>query len=156
MLQDDAFRAGLRSAIGQIKARLSRLAGVARIDETETGLYWRIAVEPHAENACSFELIVDLERQSFDIVIGPESYESCPIDDAALLPAIVEAIVNGDVTTRRWSSANTGAPHSVDTIVPLPDGSDWQRARLEGPAAHAIPPASRLSEDHHYAPYARA
>ncbi|NJO24018.1 MAG: hypothetical protein HC868_15205 [Sphingomonadales bacterium] len=156
MLQDDAFRAGLRSAIGQIKANLARLASVARIDETETNLYWRIAVEPHAENACSFELIVHLERQSFDIVIGPESYESCSIDGAALLPAMVEAIVNGDVTTRRWYSANTGAPHSVDTIVHLPDGSDWQRSRLEGPAAHAIPPASRLSDDHCYAPYARA
>lgn len=156
MLQDDAFRAGLRSAIGQIKANLARLASVARIDETETAKYWRIAVEPHAESACSFELIVHLERQSFDIVIGPESYESCSIDGAALLPAMVEAIVNGDVTTRRWSSANTGAPHSVDTIVPLPDGSDWQRSRLEGSAARAVPPASRICEDHRYGPYARA
>jgi hypothetical protein len=156
MLQDDAFRAGVRSAIGQIKTSLARLASVARIDETETGSYWRIAVEPRAENACPFELIVHLDRQSFDIVIGPESYENCSIDDAALLPAMVEAIVNGGVTTRRWYSANTGAQHSVDTIVPLLDGSDWQRSRLEGPIARAIPAAGRISEDHHYAPYARA
>jgi hypothetical protein len=156
MLQDDAFRAGLRSAIGQIKTSLARLASVASIDETETGSYWRIAVEPRAENACPFELIVHLDRQSFDIVIGPESYESCPVDDDALLPAMVEAIVVGDVTTRRWTSANTGALHSVDTIVPLPDGTDWQRSRLEGPAARAIPAASRICYDHRYAPYARA
>ena len=156
MLQDDTFRAGLRSAIGQIKANLARLASVARIDEAETGTYWRIAVEPHAENACPFELIVYFERQSFDIVIGPEAYESCRIDDAVLLPAMVDAIVNGNVVTRRWRSANTGAPHSVDTIVPLPDGSDWQRSRLDGPVAGAIPPASRIREDHRYAPYARA
>jgi hypothetical protein len=156
MLQDDAFRAGLRTAIGRIKASLARLASVARIDETETASYWRIAVEPHAETACPFELIVHLQRQSFDIVIGPEAYESCSIDDQALLPAMVDAIVNGDVITRRWLSANTGAAYSVDTIVALPDGMDWLRSRLEGPAARAIPPASRLSEDHHYAPYARA
>lgn len=156
MLPDDSFRARLRSAIGEIKARLARLASVARIDETETGGYWRIAVEPAAQNACLFELIVHFERQSFDIVIGPESYENCPIDDAALLPAMVDAIVNGDVITRRWRSANTGAPHSVDTIVPLPDGSDWHRSRLEGDLARVIPPASRVSEDHCYAPYARA
>lgn len=156
MLQDDTFRAGLRSAIGQIKTSLARLASVARIEETETGSYWRIAVEPRAENACPFELIVHFERQAFDIVIGPESYEGCPIDDAALLPAMADAIVGGDVVTRRWRSANTGAPYSVDTLVPLPDGSDWQRSRLEGAVARAIPAASRISEDHRYAPYARA
>ena len=156
MLQDDAFRARLRSAIGQIKATLGRLGSVAHVEQSETDSYWRIAVEPAARNACHFELIVHVERQLFDIVIGPEAYESCPIDDDALLPGMVQAIVNGDVTTRRWTSANTGALHSVDTIVPLPDGTDWQRSRLEGPAARAIPPASRLSEDHRYAPYARA
>ena len=155
MLQDDTFRARLRAVIGQIKTTLARLASVARLDETETGTYWRISIEPAAANACPFELIVHFEQQLFDIVIGPESYESCPIDDGALLPAMVEAIVNGDVITRRWRSANTGAPHSVDTIVPLPDGSDWQRSRLEGAVARAIPAASRISEDHRYAPYAR-
>ncbi len=156
MLPDDTFRARVRTATGQIRATLARVASVARVDETETGAYWRIAVEPIAENACPFELIVHFEPQSFDIVIGPESYESCPVEDPALLPALVEAIVNGDVITRRWRSANTGAPHSVDTIVPLPDGSDWERSRLEGTVARAIPPASRISEDHCYAPYARA
>lgn len=156
MLQDDAFRAGLRAAIGRIKESLARLTSVARIDETETASYWRIAVEPHAENACPFELIVHLERQSFDIVIGPESYEGCSIDDSALLPAMVDSIANGDVITRRWRSANTGAPYSVETIVPLADGSDWQRSRLQGPVARAIPSASRICEDHRYAPYARA
>jgi hypothetical protein len=156
MLQDDAFRARLRSAIGQIKTTLARLASIARIDETETGTYWRIAAEPAAANACPFELIVHFDRQAFDIVIGAESYESCPAEDAALLRAMVEAIVNGDVITRRWSSANTGAPCSVDTIVPLPDGTDWQRSRQEGTLARVIPPASRIFEDHRYAPYARA
>jgi hypothetical protein len=156
MLPDDTFRARLRSAIGRIKATLARLSTVAHVDETETDKYWRIAVEPVARNACPFELIVHVERQSFDIVIGPEAYEGCPVDGDALLPAMVEAIVAGDVTTRRWTSANTGAPHSVDTIVPLPDGSDWQRSRLEGPAARAIPAASRICDDHRYAPYARA
>jgi hypothetical protein len=156
MLPDDSFRARLRRAIGEIKTRLARLASVARIDESETGAYWRIAVEPATENACPFEFIVHFERQSFDIVIGPESYENCPIDDAALLPAMVDAIVNGDVITRRWRSANTGVPHSVDTIVPLPDGLDWHRSRLKGVFARAIPPASRISEDRCYAPYARA
>lgn len=156
MLPDDTFRARLRSAIGHIKASLARLASVASIDETETGSYWRIAVEPNADNACPFEIIVHFERQSFDIAMGPEFYENCPIDDAALLPAMVDAIVDGNVITRRRRSANTGAPHSVDTIVPLPDGSDWQRSRLEGAVARTIPPASRISEDHRYAPYARA
>jgi hypothetical protein len=156
MLPDDTFRARVRSAAGQIRTTLARLANVARTDETETGGYWRIAAEPAAANACPFELIVHFDRQAFDIVIGPESYESCPAEDPALLPAMVEAIVNGDVITRRWRSANTGAPHSVDTIVPLPDGSDWERSRLEGTIARAIPRASRISEDHRYTPYARA
>jgi hypothetical protein len=156
MLPDDTFRAHVRAATGQIRAALARLASVARIDETETGSYWRIAAEPAAANACPFELIVYFDRQAFDIVIGPESYESCPAEDPALLPAMVEAIVNGDVITRTWVSANTGAPHSVATILPLPDGSDWERSRLEGTVARAIAPASRISEDHCYAPYTRA
>lgn len=156
MLPDDTFRARLRTVIGQIKASLARHANVVRTDETETGTYWRISVEPAAANACPFELIVHFEQQSFDIVIGPESYERCPTEDPALLPAMVEAIVNGDVITRRWRSANTGAPHSVDTIVPLPDGTDWQRSRLDGAVARAIPSANLISEDHRYAPYARA
>jgi hypothetical protein len=156
MLPDDTFRARVRSATGQIRTTLARLASVARIDETETGTYWRIAVEPAAANACPFELIVHFEHQSFDIVIGPESYESCPAEDPGLLAAVVEAIVNGDVITRTWVSANTGAAHSVDTIVPLPDGSEWERSRLEGALARANPPATRIAEDHRYAPYARA
>ena len=42
---------------------LGRLASVAHIEEAETDSYWRIAVEPVARNACSFELIVHVGRQ---------------------------------------------------------------------------------------------
>jgi hypothetical protein len=128
MLPDDLFRSHLQTTLTALKYWAPSIADAARIDEAETGNYWKLGVEPHLANACPFELILHFD-QRYDIAVGAEAYERLPIESFDLFLPFVEAIAEGRVVQRRWLSRLTGLERSVETLVMLSGGGIWREAR---------------------------
>ena len=135
MLPDDVFRSQLQTTITVLKYWAPSVADTARIEETETGNYWKMAVAPHLAHACTFELIFHFD-QRYDLAIGEETYESLPIESFDLFLPFVEAIARGDIVQRQWISRLTGLERSVETLVTLAGGGIWREARGE---VHGMP-----------------
>ncbi len=132
MLPDDLFRSRLQTTITALKYWAPSIADAARIEETETGNYWKITVGPHLANACPFELILHFD-QHYDLAVAEESYEHLPIELFDLFLPFVEAIADGRVVERRWVSYLTGMERSVETLVMLAGGGIWREARGTAP-----------------------
>ncbi len=128
MLPDDLFRSRLQTTITALKYWAPSIADAARIEESETGNYWKIAVTPFLAKACPFELILHFD-QHYDVAVGEESYESLPIESFDIFLPFVEAIADGRVVQRVWVSHLTGLERSVETLVMLADGGIWREAR---------------------------
>ena len=154
MLPDDVFRAQLRGVLAHLEAWAAAAGNVARIESSETDSYWRLSAVPTADHACPFELIIHGD-QHFDLLVGAETYEQCPIGDVKLLSHLVEAIAGGRVTTRIQASRNTGAVRSVETVIALEGGGAWRGERLNEPLATAIRAEDCEAHDRHYVPYHR-
>jgi hypothetical protein len=135
MLPDDVFRSQLQTTITVLKYWAPSVADTARVDETETGNYWKMAVAPRLAHACPFEIILHFD-QRYDLAIGAETYESLPIESFDVFLPFVEAIAKGDVVQRQWISRLTGLERSVETIVTLASGGIWREARGE---VHGMP-----------------
>ena len=151
-LPDDAFRAQLRETLARIGTWGASVAEAARIETSEGDRYWRLEAAPAADHACPFELIVH-DDQRFDLLVGPETYEGCPIGDVHMLLLLVEAIGDGRITTRCWVSRNTGAARSVETLIALAGGGTWRGNRLNEPLAAAIQAEDCEAQDRCYVPY---
>ena len=150
MQPNDIFERAYVKTVADLEAAMQRLAPVARIDHETTRGFWRGRVDPKAINACRFEVIL-YRAQKFDITIGPETYEARKITSLAVFMPILDALTHGRVITRRWSSAATGAPIKVETLVTLADGQTWQDH-----SDHLTSADDRLEKrDHHYVAYAR-
>jgi hypothetical protein len=135
MLPDDVFRTQLQTTITVLKYWAPSVADTARIEETETGGYWKMAVVPHLAHACPFELILHFD-QRYDLAVGAETYESLPIESFDIFLPFVEAIARGDIVQRQWISRLTGLERSVETLVTLAGGGIWREARGE---VHGMP-----------------
>lgn len=153
-LPDDVFRAQLRDVLAHLRTWTASMDDVARIESAQTDSYWRLESEPVAQYACPFELIVHAD-QRFDLLVGPESYESCPIGTVKLLSQLVEAIGDGRVITRLHVSRNTGAVRSVETVIAVQGGGTWRNERLNQPLASAIHAQDCQAHDRLYVPYRR-
>lgn len=128
MLPDDVFRARLQATITALSYWRPSIADSARIEETETGSYWKMVVTPFHAGTCPFELILHFD-QRYDLAIADESYESLPLESFEHLVPFVEAISKGHVVQRHWVSKFTDIEHAVETIVSLPGGGIWREGR---------------------------
>jgi len=128
MLPDDVFRSRLQTTITVLRYWAPSIADAARVEEAESGNFWKIAVVPHFSKACPFELILHFD-QRYDIAIAEETYESLPIETFDLFLPFVEAIAEGSVVQRHWISRLTGLERSVETLVTLASGGIWREAR---------------------------
>ncbi len=135
MLPDDVFRSRLQTTITVLRYWAPAIADAARVQETETGNFWKIIVTPRVAQSCPFELILHFD-QRYDIAVDDETYESLPIKSFDIFLPFVEAIAEGNVVQRRWISRLTGLERSVETLVTLASGGIWREARGE---AHGTP-----------------
>jgi hypothetical protein len=135
MLPDDVFRSRLQTTITALRYWAPSIADAARIEEAESGSFWKIAVAPRLAQACPFELILHFD-QRYDLAIGEETYESLPIESFDLFLPFVEAIAEGEVVQRHWVSRLTGLERSVETLVTLVGGGIWREGRGD---AHEMP-----------------
>lgn len=135
MLPDDVFRSRLQSTITALRYWAPSIADAARLEETETGDYWRITVTPRVASACPFELILHAD-QRFDLSVAGETYEGRPLDSFDWFIPFANAVADGNIVQRRWISRLTGLERSVETVVVLPSGAIWREGNGE---THQIP-----------------
>jgi hypothetical protein len=128
MLPDDVFRSRLQTTITALRYWAPAIADAARVEEVETGSFWKIAVAPFTANACPFEIILHFD-QRYDVAVGEETYEGLPIEGFDHFMPFVEAIAAGSVVQRRWVSRLTGLERSVETLVMLANGGLWRESR---------------------------
>ena len=150
MQPNDVFERSYVKTIAELETAMRALEPVAAIDHETTRGFWRGRVDPHAINACRFEVIL-YRAQMFDITLGPETYEGRKVANLAVFVPILVALAQGHVVTRRWSSTVTGAPVLTETLVSLAGGLLWQdRHEL------LLVASERLEKrDMHYVAYAR-
>lgn len=125
MLPDDIFRSRLQSTITALRYWAPSIADAARVEDTETGNYWRILVMPKIASACPFELILHSD-QRYDLSVAGETYEGRPIDSFDWCIPFANAVASGDIVQRRWISRFTGVERFVETVVMLPGGGIWR------------------------------
>ena len=130
MLPDDVFRSRLQTTITALSYWAPSIADTARIDERESGNFWKLAVAPKLGRACPFELILHFD-QRYDLAIAQESYERLPIQSFEIFLPFVEAVADGSVVQRHWISRFTGLERCVETLVTLANGYIWREARGE-------------------------
>ena len=152
LLADDVFRPKLQETIAALEKWAKQIGQFAQVERSETN--WRIKLEPPVPNACPCELILRRD-QRFDLVIGEETYEDHPVRNLGLFLPMLQAVVAGNVSTRRWISSATGLEYQVETVVPLPDGTSWRAERRNALAPD--PPEINLEcETRQYVPYFRS
>jgi hypothetical protein len=128
MLPDDLFRSRLQTTITALKYWAPSIADAARVEETETGSFWKIGVTPFLAGACPFELILHFD-QNYDVAVADEVYEGLPLESFDTLLPFVEAIADGRIVQRHWMSRLTGLERTVETLVMLAGGGIWREAR---------------------------
>lgn len=128
MLPDDVFRSRLQATITALSYWRPSIADAARIEETETGSYWKMVVRPFHAGTCPFELILHFD-QRYDLAIADETYEDMQLDSFDQLVPFVEAISEGRVVQRHWCSRLTGLERAVETVVTLPGTGVWRGVR---------------------------
>jgi hypothetical protein len=154
MLPDDVFHSRLQTTITVLKYWAPSIADTARVDESETDGFWKMAVAPGLSQACPFELILHYD-QRYDLAIGEESYESLPIESFEVFLPFVEAIAKGDVVQRQWISRFTGLERSVETLVTLASGGIWREARGEPHGRPSLDDDGTELRERRFLPYRR-
>jgi hypothetical protein len=155
MLSDDVYRAQLGITFDLLKRRVALFSDVAEIDSVSTPDFVRLSIAPRAIGACPVEIMLRAD-QLYDISIGVEFYEDCPVRDFALFEPLIVAISQGAVVQRHHISMATGTERSIETIVTLADGEVWRKGHLHADVARAIADNATLFSDRRFVPYRRA
>jgi hypothetical protein len=130
MLPDDVFRTRLQATITALQYWAPSIADAARLQEKQTGDYWKLAVTPAVASACPLEIVLHAD-QRYDLHVGGEAYVNRPIQSFEWFLPLAEAVAAGKVVRRHWISRLTGLERSVETLVTLPGGGVWREARGE-------------------------
>ncbi len=154
MLSDDIYRSQLAETFETLKRAADPLRDVAHLDVAQTASFARLSLIPRAVGACPVEIMLRAD-QAYDIQIGSEFYEDCPIEGFAAFQPLIAAITRGDVVQRRHLSAATGAERSIETIVQLQDATTWRRGHVHA-GASAIDDEATVCEDRRVLPYRRS
>jgi len=154
MLPDDVFNSRLQTTITALQYWAPSISDAARIEEAESGNFWKIAVAPHLAKACPFELILHFD-QRYDVAVSDESYEALPLDSFDMFLPFVEAIAEGNVVQRRWVSRLTGLERSVETLVTLAGGHIWRESRGSGQSMPTLEDDGTELQERRFLPYRR-
>lgn len=154
MLTENTSRSRLHATVESLRYWVPTIADVARVRETETDDTWTLSIEPIITGACPVSLCLR-DDTHFDITIDGESYEHRTVQSLDLMLPLLEAITAGRVVKREWISRATGACRAVESIVSLPDGTQWRDGRTVGAVSDAVPRDGTERHDHVFLPYRR-
>lgn len=155
MPADDTHRLKLQQVIASLKAWTGFVADVAKVEVSEVGQAWRIALQPKVAHACPLEIVLEGSSNRCDLRVASETYEDWPLPSLDMVLPLIEAVVEGRVVTRRTTSAATALPLSVTTLIKLADGRVLETSTDKNDAREATAAAVQIS-DTHYLPYRRA
>ena len=153
MQPQDVFNRAYDTTTADIDAWLATLDGVAAIEREKTDQYWRVRLRPREASACPIELMLS-RAQVFDCDIGDESVAGQRIVDLGLFLPLLEAVADGLVILRSWSSLATGSVIVREQIVLLGPDQTWSVRRMVR-AGTAATEATAVADDHVYVGYAR-
>ncbi len=151
---DHSHSVKLQQLIASLRAWTGFVADVARVEVSDIGSAWRVSLQPKAANACPLEILLDASRVKCDLRIAAETYRDWPLPSLDLVLPLIEAVAEGRVVTRHTTSAVTGLPLSVATLIKLADGRVLETS-LENGAVKEVASAAIERRDTHYLPYRR-
>jgi hypothetical protein len=154
MLSDDVFRAELATAFAALVAAANAMSDVASVDTVFSPAFARLSLIPHVAAACPVEIMLRAD-QAYDILIGTEFYEDCPVERFDLFKPLLIAVAEGNVVQRHHISVATGTERRIETIVTLPGGEVWRNGHTHGGAASAVADDATVFQDRRFVPYRR-
>jgi hypothetical protein len=154
MFSTDVYRSKLLATFEQLKAIATPLAKVALVDHLATPDFIKLALVPHAPNACAVELMLRTD-QFYDIAIATEFYEDCPVENFDDFAPLIQAIAQGNVTQRRHTSRATGTERAIETLIRLPNGTHWRKGHVHPDTAPLIAESDTLTSTRNFVPYLR-
>lgn len=159
MLPQDQFDRRFDDLVASLTAWSDALRDAAEVATEATQTYWRLRLDPQAAGACPAEIIL-YRTQTYDMMIGQESYEGLPLDAIETVQQALAAIARGEVMTRMTRSAATDQLMAVTTVVGHEASPLFERTRsLSHPLSSAAPCTAAMSEAvthrRHYTPYRR-
>lgn len=158
-LSHDVYRSRLQTVIESLRYWIPSIADAARVEETEAPEYWKMWVSPAVAGACPFELILRSDRRC-DLVIAGEVYEDLAMLAFEDFLPLCEAIAQGRVIQRRWTSPATAALCDVETIVTFANSKTWTgsravNSRTSGPISAKVSREAAARHDRHFLAYRR-
>ena len=112
-MSDDVYRTSLAPAMAKVRARAESFSDVAEIGYWEAPEFVRVCVLPQAHGACPFDLMVRA-NQKYDVQIGEEFYEDCPVTHLSLFDDLLAALAEGRLVQRRHVSVATGCAWAIE------------------------------------------
>jgi hypothetical protein len=154
MQSDDTFRRAFEAATARLSAWAEAQRDAADVDCEAAGDFWRLSLAPHAAKACPVELILHRQTQTFDLQVGRETWEGEAIADLGIFETLLQAIVDGQVVSRRLRSAATDAP--LGTYLTIGTGPSALRFMTVTETGKRIGLDNALVRNEHWVAYRRA
>jgi hypothetical protein len=155
MQSDDVFRKAFEAASTRMTSWAEQQRDGAAVDYERSVDFWRVSLVPRAHNACPVELMLHRPTQTYDLQIGPETWEGQPVGDLEQFIPLLEAIVAGRVVVRNYVAAQSGVTLRVATIVMPTDAAPVTYDRVT-PFGVRLTGAEALVREQHWVPYRRA
>ena len=153
MLSDDTYRAKLDQTIASVRAWTGFVADVARVEIADQGQAWRIALLPRSVNTCPAELVLRQDRK-YDLAVGGQIYKDRTLPSLDFVLPLLEAVAEGRVVARTFSSAATGLVHGIGIVITLANGARFEEQQPLIDLPPALEPRVEVSE-RHFLPYRR-
>jgi len=150
----DLFRSRLETTIASLRYWVPDISDTARVEESDGYGIWRLKVRPNLDSACPFTLELSNNGQ-YGLTIAKDTFSERPVETLDMFLPIAEAIADGRVLQRRWSSPYTGVETHVETIIMLANGTTWQALRPLPGAGSIRNPADSICRDRCFLPYRR-
>ena len=116
MLDEKAYLSRLQATIASLRYWKPAISDAARVEESEADGTWQFSVSPHVASACPFSFTLS-RTGLFSLTINGEHYAERPVESLDLFVTLAEAIVEGRVIERCWSSPLTGIQTHVASLV---------------------------------------
>jgi hypothetical protein len=154
MQPQDQFARAFGEMTARLAARIETWRDVADVEIEGSSDYWRVAMTPKAAGACSLEVVVTPSAQTFDLQIGPDTFEHLPLTRIDDIEDIVRAVAEGRASRRTGLSAAGGLLLWAETV--LRRGADlWWRQRRVTPAGAGLQRANVVEREQVWLPYRR-
>jgi hypothetical protein len=136
----------VQATIEQLRYWVPTIKDVARVFEGKDEQNFLLSIEPMVAGACPVAIAIR-ENGRFDLAVAGETYEDRVLASLDHIVVLLERITEGRVVQRRWTSAATGAPLAVETLVTLGAEDVWRDGTVAGDGSERC--------DRHFLPYRR-